>query len=333
MEKQIKERYSDAILYEAMRRFGIGPDDIQLLDGFESFIYEFRRAGGDYILRIGHNGRRPEALIRGEVDWINYLADGGASVARAVLSSRGELVEALDDGAGGQFLATAFEKAPGVDPWKTKRGPAYYQAYGRLLGRMHALSKDYRPRLPDAHRPQWDDPLMLVVEANLPPSERVALEKYQALVEHARTLPQGRDDYGLIHFDAHEGNLFVDENGRITLFDFDDCHYSWYANDIAIVLFYNVMWAEDQASFTHEFMRHFLNGYTHENRFDPAWLVEIPNFMKMREIDLYAVIHRSFDVENLDDPWCARYMDGRKQRIEGEVPYIEMDFEELRGYL
>lgn len=26
-------------------------------------------------------------------------------------------------------------------------------------------------------------------------------------------------------------------------------------------------------------------------------------FMKLREIDLYTVIHRSFDVNNLDDPW------------------------------
>jgi Ser/Thr protein kinase RdoA (MazF antagonist) len=333
MDKQIKARYSDAILHEAMQRFGIGPADIWLLDGFESFIYEFRRNGGDYILRVGHSGRRPTALIRGEVDWINYLADGGASVARAVLSARGELVEALDDGHGGDFLATAFEKAPGVDPWKTERGPAYYRAYGSLLGRMHALSKGYQPRHPEARRPQWDDPLVLDVEANLPPSERLALEKFQALAARARALPQGRDDYGLIHFDAHEVNLLVDKNGRITLFDFDDCHYNWYANDLAIVLFYSVMGAEDPAAFTQAFMRHFIDGYTQENAFNPAWLALIPDFMKMREIDLYAVIHRSFDVENLDDPWCARFMDGRKRRIEGEVPVIEMDFEELEVYL
>jgi Ser/Thr protein kinase RdoA (MazF antagonist) len=137
----------------------------------------------------------------------------------------------------------------------------------------------------------------------------------------------------LIHFDAHEGNLFVDAGGRITLFDFDDCHYNWYAYDIAIVLFYNVMWAEDPAGFTREFMRHFLYGYAQENTFNPAWLAQIPNFLKMREIDLYAVIHRSFDVEHLDDPWVARYMDGRKQRIQNDAPYIEMDFNQLREYL
>jgi Ser/Thr protein kinase RdoA (MazF antagonist) len=94
VETRIKERYSDAILEGAVRRFGIAPDRIRLLDGFESFMYEFERDGGDYILRIGHSLRRNENLIQGEVDWINYLAAGGASVAGAVLSEQGNLVEA-----------------------------------------------------------------------------------------------------------------------------------------------------------------------------------------------------------------------------------------------
>jgi hypothetical protein len=55
--------------------------------------------------------------------------------------------------------------------------------------------------------------------------------------------------------------------------------------------------------------------------------------LKLREIDLYAVIHRSFDVDNLDDPWVARYMHNRKQRIEDGVPTIDFDFESLAGCL
>ena len=31
---------------------------IRLLDGFESFMYEFERGEGEYILRIGHSLRR-----------------------------------------------------------------------------------------------------------------------------------------------------------------------------------------------------------------------------------------------------------------------------------
>ena len=93
MEKRIKSRYNQAILNEAMRRFNISEEKIQELDGFESFIYEFERPDGEYILRIGHSLRRSEALIQGEVDWINYLAAGGASVSKAIQSKNGKLVE------------------------------------------------------------------------------------------------------------------------------------------------------------------------------------------------------------------------------------------------
>ena len=41
MEKRIKDRYNDDILHEAMRRYGVAPERIRLLDGFESFIKSF----------------------------------------------------------------------------------------------------------------------------------------------------------------------------------------------------------------------------------------------------------------------------------------------------
>src|SRR5512136_2346284 len=144
MDPKITALFNDDILHAAMRRYDVAPDRIQLLDGFESFIYEFNRPDGDYILRIGHSLRRSPDLIRGEVDWINYLSDGGVTVARAVLSSVGNLVEAVEDGHGGQFLCTAFVKARGGIAGKEQINERLFLNYGRLLGRMHALAKTYR---------------------------------------------------------------------------------------------------------------------------------------------------------------------------------------------
>jgi Ser/Thr protein kinase RdoA (MazF antagonist) len=333
MESRIKERYNEAILQEAMRRHGIAPGQIHLLDGFESFMYEFERGSGAYILRIGHSFRRSEALIQGEVDWLNYLAAGGATVARAVRSARGSLVESIDDGQGERFLATAFEKARGKPAWEIGWSESLFETYGQLLGRMHALSKRYIPADPAWRRPQWDDEIMLDVEGNLPASDGMIGVKFQTLMAHLRMLPQDAESYGLIHFDAHAGNFFVDGAGTITLFDFDDCHYSWFINDIAIVLFYMVMGKKDVQGFTREFLTHFFRGYRRENHLDAGWLREIPYFLKLREIDLYAIIHRSFGTDYVNDPWCARYMQGRKERIENEVPYLDFDFEPLGGLL
>lgn len=200
-----------------------------------------------------------------------------------------------------------------------------------MLGTMHALSKRYEPSNPDWKRPHWDDAIMLEVERFLPVSETRVVERFRDLMGHIGKLSQDEQSYGLIHQDAHAGNLLVDRTGNIILFDFDDCAYSWFVNDIAIVLFYVVMGMEDKPGFTLDFMRHFLRGYRRENRIEAGCLKEIHHFLKLREVDLYAVIHRSFDVNNLDDPWCARYMRGRKQRIENDVPYIDFDFELLTG--
>lgn len=333
MRPDIKARFNQDMLEKLAQRYGITRDQVHTSGGFESFIYRFNRDGAGYILRVGHSERRGEAYVRGEVDWLNYLAAGGAAVARADTSLGGNLVETIPDGHGEHFVATVFHQARGVPPWEFGWSPGLYVTYGKLLGRMHALTTRYQPNDPQAFRPAWDHPTILDVEANLSAADPRALEKFRALEERCRKLPTGREAYGLIHFDAHAANFLVDTSGQITLFDFDDCNYNWFAYDLAIVLFNMVMWEKDKPAFTRAFLSKFFEGYRQEYRLDPAWLETIPMFMKMREIDLYGVIHRSFDVTNLTDPWVKGFMEGRKERIHGDAPFVDMDFSELAGSL
>ena len=338
MEKFIRDRFNDAILHEAARRYGVPPDAVRVLDSFESFIFEFQRQGKEYILRIGHSARRNQTLIEGEVEWINYLVAGGVSVAQAIYSVSNNLVEAISDGQGGDFLAVAFVKAAGGPPW-SRWTPALYETYGETIGRMHALTKRFHQAGAPRKRPEWDDPVFEFVHSYAPASEAIARQKYQQACDHVRTLPKDSESYGLTHQDAHGGNLFVDEAGRITLFDFDDCAYNWLVNDIAMVLFYILRDEEavaayaDATAFTREFMSHFLRGYQRACPLHASWLREIPYFLKIRELELYAVIHRDFDVNNLDNKWIANFMAGRKERIEAGLPYIDFDFEALAPLL
>jgi amicoumacin kinase len=332
MEQKIKDRYNDEILHQTRQRYGIAAADIHLLDGFESFIYAFTRGDDDYILRIGHSLRRSPDLIRGEVDWINYLAAGGAGVAQAVLSDAGNLVELIDDGQGGQFLATAFVRAPGgsvgeMGGWNED----LMIDYGRLLGRIHVLSKRYR--LPNStwQRPQWDDPINNDVYAALAQEDSIVAQRYRTVFDHLLALPRDAESYGMIHQDAHAGNFFVDENGRLTLFDFDDCVYGHFAYDLAMVLFYAVTNRADAEAFGRFFWPLFWRGYRQENHLDARWLAEIPHFMKLREIDLYTVILRDVPPAEIEGhPWTAQFMRGRRKRIENDVPCLNMPFTETK---
>ncbi len=334
MDPNIAARLNETHLQAAMRFYDIPAGQIEELDGFESFIYKFRRPDGQFILRIGHSERRSPNLIRGEVDWINYLAAGGASVAKAILSANGNLVETVEDGQGGEFLCTAFVHAPGGGMTRDRVSDRLSHNYGRLLGRMHALAKTYRVSNPAWRRYAWDSPENNTAERQMPKREKIALEKYRSVFAHLRSLPREAEAYGMIHQDAHPGNFFVDDDDNLTLFDFDDCVYGHFIYDIAMVLFYTSIGELNPAEHSGRFMPVFLAGYREENQLDPAWLRELPHFMKLREIDLFAAIHfSSEDGDNPDHPWSARYMKGRRERIEGDVPFIDYDWDSLARYL
>lgn len=332
MEEKIRNRFNDTILAEARQRYGIAPDKIEELGGFESFIYGFEKDGTPYVLRLGHSLRRTPGLIQGEVDWINHLAAGGAGVAKAVNSAAGNLVELIDDGQGEQFLATAFVRAAGSSVNKMEGWTERFMLnYGRLLGKMHALTKQYALPNDAWKRPFWDDPIMTDTTSALPELDPVALELNSANLAYLRQLPTPSDAFGLIHQDAHTGNLFVDDQGQITLFDFDDCVYGHFSYDIAMAIFYAITNHPNPVEFCGQFWPLFWQGYCEENKLDPIWLKEILPFMKLREIDLYGVIRR--DIPDLgSDGWAAGFMRGRQEIIHAERPYIDFDFTQVAAH-
>jgi len=333
MEQAIRARYNDTILQEALRRYRINSNQLQPLDGMENFVYAFAQGQEGYILRISHTLHRSEALIRGEVDWLHYLAAQGISVAQPICSATDQLVEVIDDGAGGKFLVTAFTKAPGQPPDQVGWTTHLHETYGNLLGSLHAATQSYEPADMAWRRPQWDDDCVEVVDRYLPATETRVKQKYHALRAYVRTLPKTQHTYGLIHQDAHGGNFFVDEAGRITLFDFDDCLYSWFISDIAFVLFAYTTNAPDAALLTQQLMVPFLQGYRQAHALDAHWLKEIPIFLKLWEIQLYAVLQRELATAKPADWWGARYLQGRKEKIEQDLPYIDFDFATLAAYL
>ena len=177
-------------------------------------------------------------------------------------------MEGIDDGQGGYFLVTAFAFAPGRPPGEVGWTPARYERYGRLIGLMHALTKDYAPPAPSWRRPSWPAVFADELRGLLSGRDEIIHSRYQELTRHIERLPRDRDSYGLIHFDAHGGNLHVDGD-TITLFDFDDCVYNWFIGDIAMVIFYMITNADDPSGVLADFLPHFLRGYRAENRLDP----------------------------------------------------------------
>ena len=342
MEKDIKSRFTEKVRNACFQRYKLDGKSCNPLDGFESYIFDCGvtnlSADSEIILRIGHDGRRNSNLVKGEIDFINYLYENGVSVASGVESPQGNMVETVDDGQNQNFVMVAFVKIHGFHPWDSGWTDDRYLRYGQLIGRMHALAKTYQPANPEWKRPEWDDPIMHELDGNLGSDHQFAIDKYQECMDRAAAFSKDKDAYGLVHFDAHSGNMLMDDNGDLTVFDFDDSHYTWFANDLAMCLFYMQLDPQDPTGSAAHFMTCFLKGYNMENKLDPQWLETIPMFLKMRQIDLFAILHRSYDVNNLDptDPnekWCIDFLKRNEPRIRDDLPVIDYDFRKLEQLL
>jgi Ser/Thr protein kinase RdoA (MazF antagonist) len=230
------------------------------------------------------------------------------------------------------FSIVSFDKAPGGHPRNEDWTPSLFHQMGCFMGRLHTLSRNYQPSKPEYRRHEWYEDEEDYAVLYLPPSESRIIEKFSQLIAYLKNLPRTPQSYGLIQMDFHSGNFFLEHRDHdemsITLFDFDDCAYAPFVYDIAMALFYAVPHHCDSPAdlkIARSFYHHFMDGYRQEYQLDPVWLKEIPNFLKLREMDLYTIIHRSFDLGHLGH-WEASFMEGRKERLENDVPYINMEF-------
>lgn len=325
---------NETILRQAATLYGADPATLAPLEGGHfTHVYQVERGGKAYVLRLTPPNEEIDLpAMRAILAWMVFLSDHGASVTRPVPSQAGEHVEIIEE-SGEAILVTAVEKAPGVlgetlrfEQWS----PALFEALGRVVGRLHAISATYEPAEPALQRPPWkgDEGLYYLRTPGVP--DFVA-EKAAPVLAQVKALPRDGAGYGLIHGDLHGGNFFVDPSqDLITLFDFDDCLYGWYVMDIAMSVFDMIVLTpeRDKAAFAHRFLHHYLRGYRRERPLADLWLAQLPLFLNLLEFDVYTQVYEYYDPEDATS-WVGRFMQDRESRIRNDVPYVALDVEAL----
>jgi Ser/Thr protein kinase RdoA (MazF antagonist) len=335
------EKIADGILKEAANRFGVGVgklkklhDSVKIVEGLrliEKSLHQYELDGRYYILRLTHSLYVDFEFIPGEVDWVNYLADHGVIAPRAITSKNGELVEIIADG-DSSYAAVSFEKAEGReivfdDPneWNTD----LFVMYGRTIGRIHVLTKRYVPKGRSLRRINWyEQDWVANIDSYVPASESLIRQKHRDLMRTLHNLPKDRDSYGLIHGDAHPWNALFHQ-GDIVLTDFDFCERSWFASEIAIVLFYAVMApikGMDKTTFANHFLGNFMAGYLEENSLDAYWMEQIPLFLRLRMISKYILHYPEWQSSTMSENRKSAFLEW-KHKIENDIPYIDFENE------
>jgi len=334
MDPKAQAQLSQDVIALAAARFGTTADALRPLGGFENAVYAYDTPDGARVLRLTHDSHRRAAQVRAELHWLSALVAAGLDVAAAVPSVEGRLVETLTAADGSAFHVAAFVHAPGGRATADQFTPDVLHAWGGLLGRLRAVSRTYRPEDP-AGRPVWtDDPHHRDRHAYAHLVEPDVMTRYDALVARLSGVPRTPDNFGLVHNDAHTGNfhLSVSRSGgpRIVLFDFDDAGYNFFAQDVAMALYY-ALWTEpdDRVAFARHFLTHLLAGYREHAELDEADLRLLPDLLKLREVMLYVLLRRFLNPDDLTEPQ-RRLLDRTRRGALSDEPLLDLDFTEFR---
>jgi len=162
----------------------------------------------------------------------------------------------------------------------------YFYNTGKTLGVIHRLSKQYRP----VHRrPDYADKYRKEYIDQMIPDAYMALkDAIFRRVTAFQVLPKDTDSYGLVHFDFSDGNYHIDmRDGRITVFDFDNCMYCWYMFDLANLWTHGEGWCRgiadghERMEYMKEYFNTILEGYRTETQVPDDLLKLLPLFIDM----------------------------------------------------
>lgn len=329
MEKAVNLLMTQAILDDFLERFGL-EREMKKLGDFENYVFETYRNGHPYIMRVTHSSHRSKDEVLSELDWMRHLNNEGLSVPEIFPSENGLLVEEILAEDRSAFYGCLFAKAPGaaVSVRSEKFNEELFNKWGETTGRMHHATKSYKPSAGLKARSSWNEDELLSVEKYYPSNERGLVENAKEVIAAIAVLPKNIDNYGIIHTDIHSGNFFYDGE-QIHVFDFDDASYHWFASDIAIPLYYSIIYqipASEQAErnrFGQLFLDAFIEGYQKANQLPEGWEEQVPLFLMLRDIVLYAVLYKKIAPEDRDEKLQAM-LEEIADRIRNKQPIVHI---------
>lgn len=249
------------------------PKSLKLVGQAYNIVYRFEANGDGFYLRIGHTALHPLNKALHVMHFLRFLADNDVPVGKPVPSVNSQFIETLDGG----YYASAQTEAPGAEIGVDHTDLSVYEAWGKSLGKLHAVSRIYKPS-PDI---DYEFPTVQGFWKNIEKdihtkSSKPIREIYDELTEYIHKLPD--HDYGLIHGDYRPGNVIWDGVTARTV-DFDEPNYHWYIADVsrALLEFHDRPLEQRQA-----FRKAFMRGYSTEHQIDDFWVTQLTKFAQWR---------------------------------------------------
>ena len=233
--------------------WNLAPTQVDVLSHTENVVCRIKVSSDkQVVMRFHRPGYNELAELNSEVVWVQSLAVSGLPVPAALQTPAGDYYRSVDIGAvdsneqrivgvvdwvEGQPLGGALSNASGDVV-------AHYETIGSLAAKIRCHSHAWKPPQSFVRR-RWDidglvgeDPLwgrFWEVSSLTPNQKAIFGEARKVLREGLGGLSVEPDRFGLIHSDLHLGNIMC-SGDELTIIDFDDAGYGWFAHEIAVAL-------------------------------------------------------------------------------------------------
>ncbi len=305
--------------------FGVDAASLMSLNGNDGAVYLGRKGDRAYVLKfLPLENEAALTRLQEKTAFMAFLAENGVGVIAPLPSQAGLRVERVQGADGAQFGVSLTAKVNGVhvESNRPEWGADFFHLYGRTMGRMHALAKQYpawRRDEPDevafctptdAHLSDWRMEFASFVKLSAGMDTAVQ-QAWQDLRAPFSALPTPREGYGLVHNDLHLWNMLY-EDGQIHILDFDCMAYHWYMQDIAIAVFHPLMQdgrasQAEYTAFARGFLPAFRSGYEQENQLGSFWWGQLNLFLKHHAVLLYIAMSASWSQEERN-PWQEQFL-------------------------
>ena len=223
--------------------FGLS-GSLKRLSGYDDINFEMDSSSDmKYVVKISAFEVGYENLLAQNkiLEHLKIRSDSPSSFPQVIATNDGQTIAQVSDGSTSYFIRL-LTFLPGTPMAAMPGSNELYEALGKFLGNLgHCLGTLEIPELCAKHS-AWDlqyadDCLKFSKEIVDPHYQRLVhyfIQQYQhQVIPMFRVLPKG-----IIHGDANDHNLLIDNNSISGLIDFGDATYSYQINELAIAVTY-----------------------------------------------------------------------------------------------
>lgn len=232
-----------------------------------------------------------------------------------------------------KYFVSAFSFAEGKD-WSERvdDSPEILFCIGKELGRIHRLSKRYRPG--NLKRRMWYEQQELIDAERLFYNYNMQLyHKFLGFIDEMKKSDKEDNFFGLTHGDFLMSNYLI-RNNDVTVIDFDECEYSWYAMDIAICIRCYLVGDEpekvsEKSDWAEFILYNFLRGYKTENTVCAEQIYHLNKYIRVRDYIEISQLLRLIEQENTLCDIGQRLLETDLDRVLQDKPFLNFKPREI----